>query len=105
MNKKRLPYVDDKFRNLICHKEEYFDDSVQINVQEAVIKTGVYLEPISKISKVKEDLRNWTEEGQRKIELEMLDHHLYFPSPFYFDCGVGRDGMVISLIRSPRSFI
>lgn len=73
LNKKRLPYVDDKFRNLICHKEEYFDDSVQINVQETAVKTGVYLEPISKISSVKEDLRNWTEEGQRKIELEMLE--------------------------------
>jgi hypothetical protein len=71
LNKKRLPYVDDKFRNLIMHREEY--QETVLTQDEPLIKTGVYLEPIQKIPSVKEDLRNWTEEGQRKIELEMLE--------------------------------
>lgn len=77
LNKKRLPYVDDKFRNLIRHAEEYEqhpgnDENIHL-AANGKPNYGVYLEPIQKICTVKEDFRNWTEEGQRKIELEMLE--------------------------------
>jgi len=75
LNKKRLPYVDDKFRNLIRHAEEYQSTLDPEVLQKETEKPNfmVYLGPIAKIPTVKEDFRNWTEEGQRKIELEMLE--------------------------------
>lgn len=69
VRKKRLPYVDDRWRDLISHAEQQ-----EFVVEDLLENTSAsdYLKPIQKLHNVKDDIRNWTEEGQRQIELEMM---------------------------------
>ena len=72
IQKRRLPYIDDRWRDLIEQgevKEEFAridEGTVQVSNQKH------YLKPISKLQNVKDDLRNWSEEGERQIATEML---------------------------------
>lgn len=77
IKKKRLLYVEDKWRSLISFQENFVaTDAIENNnlVKEIELEESseFYLKPLKKLGSVKDDLRNWTEEGQRQIELEML---------------------------------
>ena len=79
INKKRMPYIDEKWRKLLNKNTQEINNNLENQLYENVEvhqgsneEESLYLRTIKKIATIKDDLRNWTETGQNQIELEML---------------------------------